>query len=127
MTVLGPFECPGEPMAYRTRLLRPLSAELEFLRATSDRADPLDEAVLNVVEAAVLAMDAAERARACDGTEDFARVHGCLTEVLGAARAAVTAATFALVEAKDESLGSARKPEDDTSGSLAGQPQPALP
>ena len=93
-----PVERTGEPMADRARPPRAMTAELGFLRATSDRSDPLDEAVLCVVEAAVRAMDAADRARTCAGS---AEVHGQLREVLASARAAVTAATFAVTAAHD--------------------------
>ncbi|MDR6592737.1 MULTISPECIES: hypothetical protein [Saccharothrix] len=86
-------------MSSSTPLLPPMTAGLEVLKATSDRSDPLDEAVLSVVEAAALAVDAAQRARAGG---DLAEVHSCLGEVLGAARAAVTAATFAVVRVRDE-------------------------
>ncbi|HEX6355322.1 hypothetical protein [Actinophytocola sp.] len=82
----------------RGRPLPLTSAELASLRATSDRSDPLDEAVLCVVEAAVLAVDAARRARSSAGSVD---VHSHLRAVLAAARAAVTAANFAVIEAKD--------------------------
>lgn len=82
-------------------LLRLTPTELDFLRAASNRSDPLDEAVLCVVEAAVAAMDAAGRARACGGGSPD--VHNCLLDVLAAARAAVTAATFAVVQARDNS------------------------
>ncbi|WP_447009011.1 hypothetical protein ACRAKJ_15760 [Saccharothrix sp. DSM 118769] len=87
-------------MSSPTPVLPPMTvAGLEVLKATSDRSDPLDEAVLGVVEAAALAVDAAQRARAGG---DPADVHSRLCEVLGAARAAVTAATFAVVRARDE-------------------------
>lgn len=86
-------------MSRTAHLVPAMSAKLEVLRATSDRADPLDEAVLCLVEAAALAVDAAERARTGSDPTDL---YSCVREVLGAARAAVTAATFAVVQVKDD-------------------------
>jgi hypothetical protein len=80
--------------------LLPLRAELEFLRATADRSDPLDETLLCLFESTVTAASAAERARLC-ADPDGAR--GLLREVLAAARAAVTAATFAVVNHQGQS------------------------
>jgi hypothetical protein len=108
-------------MAHRTRLLRPMSAELDFLRTTSDRSDPLAEALLCVVEAAVLAMDAARRVRTCSGSPD---VHDHLREVLAAARAAVTAANFAIIEAKDAEADARTARSADK---RAAEPRPAFP
>lgn len=87
------------------RLLRD---ELDFLRATADRSDPLDETVLCLFEAAVQAATAAERARAGGGTE------AALREMLAATRAAVVAATFAVVAERDTGRERARIPVRDT-------------
>jgi len=96
-------------MSSTAHLVPTMSDKLEVLRATSDRADPLDEAVLCLVEAAALAVDVAERART--GTDPTA-LYSCVREVLGAARAAVTAATFAVVQVKDDIVLSRVAPPD---------------
>jgi hypothetical protein len=100
---------PGEPIVRPTCIRQRLVTELDFLRGTSDRSDPLAEAVLCIVEAAVLAIDAAERARTCGGPE----VHGHLLELLAAARATVTAASFAVVRAHDAADIARNAPEPD--------------
>ncbi|MGQ0838765.1 hypothetical protein [Actinokineospora sp.] len=86
----------------RTHHLRTLTAALDLLRATASRSDPLDEAVLCLVEAAVAAVTAAERARVDSCPE------AALRDVLGAARAAVGAATFAIVAERDHGAADRR-------------------
>lgn len=85
-------------MSPTTHLAPVLNAKLKDLLEKSNRADPLDEAVLCVVEAAVIAVHAAEQAR-LGGNPD--EVRSWVHEVLAAARAAVTAANFAVVSVKD--------------------------
>ena len=82
----GPAVAPWNRAGWHTVLLR-LQVQL---RASADRADPLDETVLCLRESAVLAAAAAERARA--GVEPA----GALREALAAARAAVVSASYAV-------------------------------
>lgn len=80
--------------ASRSDRLWLLHRELESVRAESDRADPLDETVLCLAEAAAHAATAAARLQAfpLDREEAVAE----LGKVLAAARAAVTCATYAM-------------------------------
>ncbi|GAA0602984.1 hypothetical protein GCM10010174_19060 [Kutzneria viridogrisea] len=71
-----------------TALSGVLHRELEVLRATANRSDPVEETVLCLVECAARAAAAAER------PVDREQLH----EALAAARAAVVAASFALAE-----------------------------
>lgn len=76
-----------------------LHRELEAIHARSDRADPLDETLLCLTEAAAHAAAAAERLQGSllDRDEQAAE----LGEVLAAARAAVICATYAMVDAPE--------------------------
>lgn len=78
----------------RTDRLGALHRELAAIQAGSDRADPLDETALCLAEAAVHAATAAIRLRSGPAAGASAE----LTKMLGAARAAVVCATYAMTE-----------------------------
>ncbi|RJQ80367.1 hypothetical protein D5S17_07835 [Pseudonocardiaceae bacterium YIM PH 21723] len=75
-----------------TILATRLEAELHRLRVELDRGDPLAETALALVEAAALGVAAVERARLGEDPRSS------LLQAVGAARAAVVAASWAASE-----------------------------
>jgi steroid Delta-isomerase len=80
----------------RSDRLRLLHRELESIRMRSDRSDPLDETVLCLAEATAHAATAAARLQALP--LDRAEITAELSNMLGAARAAVVCATYAMAD-----------------------------
>ncbi|MFB9903355.1 hypothetical protein [Allokutzneria oryzae] len=75
-----------------------LGRELALLRVTADRADPLEETVLSLVECAALAAEAVRDLRS--GGLPTERLPGVLEDVLATARAAVLTASHAVVDSR---------------------------
>ncbi|MCP3804553.1 hypothetical protein NLX83_35315 [Allokutzneria sp. A3M-2-11 16] len=74
-----------------------LGRELAVLRATADRADPVEETVLSLVECAALAAEAVRELRSGVPASRSAEL---LEEVLATARAAVLTASHAVIESR---------------------------
>ncbi|MBK1787878.1 hypothetical protein [Prauserella cavernicola] len=101
------------PVGDWTEVRDRLWCELKHLEATVDRADPVAETVLCLVESAMHAADSAGRCRRVGHDPGAALgVDPAVENLLAAARAAVVAAGFAEVAHRDRARSSCRRDDE---------------